>query len=187
MVDRDSGQRTRALVTALWRAAWIWRWFVQPAIVWCRGARPRTPPHRHPPTLLAHSGGGGRRAGVWWWDHGQFWGSDVRHGVVPVLWRRDQEGEDTGVDENRGGHGTQGTKKSGDARAMQARSKGVTPAMCGGPRGPYPSIHTEQELTSGGKGGGRRRTMRLCSLTNYCAGQGWLIRTRYRRGGKQAK
>ena len=47
MVDRDSGQRTAALVTTLWRAAWIWRWFVQPAIVWCRGARPRRPPHRH--------------------------------------------------------------------------------------------------------------------------------------------
>ena len=49
MVDRDSGQRTAALVIALWRAAWIWRWFVQPAIVWCRGARPRRPLHRHPP------------------------------------------------------------------------------------------------------------------------------------------
>ena len=29
--------------------------------------------------------------------------------------------------------------------------------------------------------------MRLYSLTNYCAGQGWLTRTRYRQGGKQAK
>ena len=30
------------------------------------------------------------------------------------------------------------------------------------------------------------RTMRLCSLTNYCIGHGWLTRTRYRQGGKQA-
>ena len=29
--------------------------------------------------------------------------------------------------------------------------------------------------------------MRLCSLTNYCTRQGWLTRTRYRQGGKQAK
>ena len=28
MVNRDNGQRTAALVIALWRAAWIWRWFV---------------------------------------------------------------------------------------------------------------------------------------------------------------
>ena len=34
MVNRDSGRRTAALVTALWRAAWMWRWFVQPAIFW---------------------------------------------------------------------------------------------------------------------------------------------------------
>ena len=27
VVDRDSDQRTAALVTAVWRAAWIWRWF----------------------------------------------------------------------------------------------------------------------------------------------------------------
>ena len=144
MVDRDSGQRTTALVTALWRAAWIWSWFLQPAIVWCWGARPRIPPHRHPPALRAHSGGGGRPAGVWWWDHGQCWGSDVRHGVVLVLWQRDQEGEDTGADENRRGHGSQRSKRSGDARAMQARCKGATPAMRGGPRGPYLG---SQELT----------------------------------------
>ena len=71
----------------------------------------------------------------------------MRHGVVPVLWQRDQEGEDTGVDENRRGHGSQQTKGSGDARAMQARCKGTTPAMCGGPRGPYPGSHTDQGLT----------------------------------------
>ena len=135
------------LVTALWLAAWIWRWFVQPAIVWCRGARPRRPLHRHPPTLRAHSGGGGRPAGVRWLDHGQFWGSDVRHGVVPVFWQRNQEGEDTGADENRRGHGSLGTKRSGDARAMQAPCKGATPAMRGGPRGPSPGSHTDQELT----------------------------------------
>ena len=29
--------------------------------------------------------------------------------------------------------------------------------------------------------------MRLCTLTNYCTGQGWLTWTRYRQGGKQAK
>ena len=40
---------TVALVIALWRAAWIWRWFVQPAIVWCRGARSRRPLHQHSP------------------------------------------------------------------------------------------------------------------------------------------
>ena len=147
MVDKDSGQRTTALVTALWRPAWMWRWFLQPAIVWCWGARPRRPPHRHPPTLRAQSGAGGRPAGVRWWDHGQCWGSDVRHGVVPVLRQREQEGEDTGADENRRGHGSQGTKRSGDARAVQVRCKGATPAICGGPRGPYLGSHTDQQLT----------------------------------------
>ena len=131
MEDTDSGKRTTALVTALWRAAWILRWFVQPAIVWYGDARPRNPPHRHPPPLRAHSGGGGGPAGVWWWDHGQFWGSDVRHGVVPVLWHRERQREDTGADENRRGHGNQRSKRSGDVRAMQARCKGATPAMCG--------------------------------------------------------
>ena len=29
--------------------------------------------------------------------------------------------------------------------------------------------------------------MRVCSLTNNYTGQGWLTRTRYRQGGKQAK
>ena len=29
--------------------------------------------------------------------------------------------------------------------------------------------------------------MRSCSLTNYCARQGWLSKTRYKQGGKQAK
>ena len=29
--------------------------------------------------------------------------------------------------------------------------------------------------------------MRPCSVTNYCAGQGWLTKTRYKQGGKQAK
>ena len=29
--------------------------------------------------------------------------------------------------------------------------------------------------------------MCLCSLTNYCTGEGWLTRTRYRERGKQAK
>ena len=147
MVERDSGQRTAALVTAVWRAAWIWRWFVQPAIVWCRGARPRRPLHGYPHTPRAHSGGGSRPAGVWWWDHGQCWGSDVCHGVVPALWERDQEGEDTGADVNRRGHGSLGTKRSGDARAMQARCKRATPAMRRGPRGPYSGSHTDQELT----------------------------------------
>ena len=84
---------------------------------------------------------------MWWWDHGQCWGSDVRHGVVPVLWQRDQEGEDTGANENRRGHGSQRSKRSGDARAMQARCKGATPAMRGEPRGPYPGSRTDQELT----------------------------------------
>ena len=147
MVDRDSGQRTAALVTPLWRAAWIWRWFVQPAIVWFRGGRPCRPLHRHPPTLRAHSGGGGRPTGVCWWDHGQCWGSDVRRGVVPVLWQRDQEGEDTDAESNRRGHGSHRSKRSGDARAMQVRCKGYTPAMRGGPRGPYLGSHTDQELT----------------------------------------
>ena len=56
-----------------------------------RGARPRGAPHRHPPPMRAHSGGGGKPASMWWWDHGQYWGSEMRHGVVPVLGRRDQE------------------------------------------------------------------------------------------------
>ena len=160
MEDRDSGQRTTAMVTALWRAAWIWRWFVKPAIVWFGGARPRRPPHRHLPPLRAHSGGGGRPDGVWWWNHGQCWGSDVRHGVVPLLWQQDQEGEDMGADENCRGHGSQRSKRRGnggrreqmevgrgDARVMHTRCKGATPAMRGGPRGPYPGSHTDQELT----------------------------------------
>ena len=100
-----------------------------------------------PPILRAHSGGGGRPTGVWWWDHGQCWGSDVRHGVVPVLWQRDRGGEDTGADQNRRGHGSHRSKRSGDARAMQVRCKGATPAIRGGPRGPYPGSHTDQELT----------------------------------------
>ena len=37
MEDKDGGQRTTALVTSLGRAVWIWRWFVQPAIVWFGG------------------------------------------------------------------------------------------------------------------------------------------------------
>ena len=89
------------------------------------GRRPRRPLHRHPPTLRAHSGGGGRPGGVWWWDHGQCWGSDVRHGVVPVLWRRDQEGEDSGVDENEWDPGNQEKRRcKGDASAMQGRHTG---------------------------------------------------------------
>ena len=156
MQERDSGQRTTALVIALWRVPWIWRWFMQPAIVGPGGARPRRPPHRHTPPLRAHSGGGGRPAGVWWWDHGQCRGSDVRHGVVPVLGQRDQEGEDTGADENRRGHGSQRSKRRGkrgkreqmevgrgDARAMHMRTKGAAPAMRGGPRGPYPGSHLD--------------------------------------------
>ena len=64
-----------------------------------------------------------------------------------------------------------------DARAMHSRITGATSAMHGGTRGPYPGSHTDSELTQGGKGGGRRRTMRLV-LTNYCTGQGWLTTTR---------
>ena len=200
MEDKDSGPRTtpRMLgVTALWRALLIWRLFMQPAIVWFGGAIPRRPPHRQPPPLRAHSCGGGRPAGVWWWDHGQRRGSDGCHALVPVLGQRDQEGEDRGADENRMGHGGQRSKRRGnqgrreqmeagmgDARAMHARCKGAAPAMRRGPRAPYPGSHMDQELTSGGKGGGRRRTMRLCSLTTYCRGQGWLTKARYRQEGK---
>ena len=93
MVDKDTGQRTTAVVAALWRALCMWRWFVQPAIVWFRGARPRRPPHWQPPPLRAHTGGG-----VWWWDHGQCRGSGVRHGVALVLGQQDQEGEDRGAE-----------------------------------------------------------------------------------------
>ena len=75
---------------------------------------------------------------------------------------------------------------TGDARAVHVRCKGTAPAMRGGPRGAYPGSHTDEELTSGGKRGGRTRTMRLCSPTNCCIGQGWLTRTRYRQGSKQA-
>ena len=66
MVGRDNGQRTIAVVAALWRAPWIWCWFVQPTIVWFVGARPRKPLSRQPPPLRAHTDGGGRSASVWW-------------------------------------------------------------------------------------------------------------------------
>ena len=134
MEDRDSGQRTTALVTAFWRAPWISCSFVQPAIVWFGGARPHKPPQRHPLPLCAHDGGGGGPVGVWWCDHGQCWGS--------MLWQWSQEVEDTGADENRRGHGCQRSKRRGnrgkreqmeagrgDARLMYERCKGVTLAM----------------------------------------------------------
>ena len=133
MEDRDSGQRTTALVTALWRAPWIWRWFVQPAIAWFGGARRRRPPHRHPPPLRAYSGGGGRPAGVWWWwwNHNQCRGSDVRHAVVPVLGQRDQQGEDTGADENRRGHGGQRGKRRGtEEEGSRWKLTGAMHARC---------------------------------------------------------
>ena len=44
MEARDSGQRTTALVNALWRAPRIRHWFVQPSIVWFEGNQTaRTP------------------------------------------------------------------------------------------------------------------------------------------------
>ena len=58
MVDRDSGQCTAALVIAMWRAAWIRRWFVQPAIVWCRaglGGQTAQTPTLTPPLHFAHT------------------------------------------------------------------------------------------------------------------------------------
>ena len=123
MGDMDSGQRTTALVAALWRALWMWRWFVQPAIVWFGGAKPRGPPHRRPPPLLAHFGGGGKPASVWWWDHGQCRGSDVRHGVAPVLWQRDQEGEDGVQMRPGGGMGASEAKEGGkEAEASKGGS-----------------------------------------------------------------
>ena len=152
---RDNGQRTTALVTALWRAPCIRRWFVQLAIVWFGGAKPRASPHGHPPPLRAHCGGGGRPATVWWWNHGQRRGSDVCHREVPVLGQRDQEGENRGADENRTGHASKRNKRSGNrergsrwkwAGAMHARCKGAAPVMRRGPPGPYPSRHTDQEL-----------------------------------------
>ena len=35
----------------------------------------------------------------------------------------------------------------GDARAMHVPCKGAAPAMRGGPRGPNPGNHTDQQLT----------------------------------------
>ena len=70
MEDRDSGQRTTALAFALWRAPWIWRWFVQTAIVRFRGTRPLGAQHLHLPALCTHVDGRGRPVFVWWWDHG---------------------------------------------------------------------------------------------------------------------
>ena len=71
MEDRDKGGRTTALVTALWRAPWIHRWFVQTTVVWFEGARLRLPPHGRPPpvrTLVEVEGplvcGGGTTANV---------------------------------------------------------------------------------------------------------------------------
>ena len=84
----------------------------------------------------------------------------MRHGVVPALGQRDQEGEDKGVDDNERGHGSQRSKSRGnrgrreemevgrcEARVMHGRCKGAAPAMHGGARGPYPGSHTDQELT----------------------------------------
>ena len=83
------------------------------------GGQTAQTPTSTPPLHCAHT-----PAGVWCWHHGQCWGSDVRHGVVPVLWQRDQEGEDTGADQNRRGHGSHKSKRSGDASAMQGRHTG---------------------------------------------------------------
>ena len=33
MVDRDIGQRTTTLVAVVWRAPWIWGWFMQLAAI----------------------------------------------------------------------------------------------------------------------------------------------------------
>ena len=123
----DSGQRTTALVIALWCALWMWRWFVQPTIVLFRGARPHGPPQRRPPPLRAHFHGGGRSASMWWLDHGQCRGSHVHHGVVPMLGQRDQEGEDKGADENRRGHGSQRSKGRGNRGRTERIQVGGSP------------------------------------------------------------
>ena len=44
---------------------------------------------------------------------------------------------------------------------MYVQCKGAAQVMYGGPRGLNPGSHTDQEVTTGGKGGGRRTTMRL--------------------------
>ena len=52
---------------------------------------PTTPP------LRTHTGAGDKPASVWWREHGQCWGSDVRHGVARVLGLHDQDVEDKGA------------------------------------------------------------------------------------------
>ena len=61
-----------------------------------------------------------------------------------------------------GGSQRMGTGRGG--REMVWQCKGGTYVFHGGPRGPNLGSHTDQEVTLGGEGGGRNRTMRLYSL-----------------------
>ena len=130
--DPDGGQGQwpahRGTGIALWRAAWLWRWFVQPAIFWCRGARPRKFLRRHPPYTA----------------HTLQWSWQARGGVVvgprPMLGkRRAPWGGSSVVAAGPGGGGhrcksepqgaweAQKQKKrrcKGDASAMQGRHTG---------------------------------------------------------------
>ena len=115
----------------MWRAAWMCRWFVQAALS-CSGGSDRVDPHTDIPLHCAHTlvevegppviGGG---------TNGQCSGSNVPQGGVPALWQRDQEGEDTGADENM--HGSMGAReaKEGETEEKDSRWK-LAGAMQGG-------------------------------------------------------
>ena len=96
-MDRDSGHRTTVVVAAPWCALWIWRWFVQPAIVWSRGGMDRVDSHTDIPlhcayTLVEVAGpavhGGGTTVNVreatcaTGWPQG--WGGEIKMGRIGV-------------------------------------------------------------------------------------------------------
>ena len=160
------------------------------------GVRPRVPPQPDPPPLCAHTGGGGKPANVWWWDHGQWRRTDAHHGVA-YCWgsgtkrgriggQMEPEGAWEPKKKNKGKRSQKEAGKDGsgmlmgkgrrkvDAEAMQGRRIGEARTT----RGPNPCSRMDEEVTQGGKGGGGRRTMRLCSLTSFYTRQGWLTKNR---------
>ena len=98
-----------------------------------RGLAPRNQTMAGCMNQRAHSGASGRPADVGWWDHGQCRESDVRHGVVPVLGQRDQQGEDTGAEENQRGHGSQKSKRRGNSGRREQIDAGRGDREANGP------------------------------------------------------
>ena len=144
MEDRDSGQRTTALVTALWRAPWIWRWFVQPAIVRFGGGggvADHADPHTNMPLRCAHTlvevarplvCGGGTTANVgevtcamgWF----KCWGSGTKRGrtedrcELEGAWEPQKQKK--GKQRKKGADGSGLGRCNGDACTMQGRRPG---------------------------------------------------------------